>query len=247
MKLTEIFTQLTYGELSQISMGGGEAGEINEKNYDRLLSHINLGLTALYKRFPLKQGRLTVALQPGRLTYPLKAAFAVSNTASLEPVKYILDTESPFLEDIHKVEAVKTALEYELALNDEGDALSITTPSATVLRVPLAIVEASAELEEYYRTETLEVVYRANHPLLDQDTSGFDVESCEVELPYSHLEPLLYFVASRIHNPIGMVNEFNAGNNYAAKYEMACQALETANLNIDQGAQYDRLHSKGFV
>ncbi len=66
-------------------------------------------------------------------------------------------------------------------------------------------------------------------------------------MPYSHLEPLLYYVASRINNPIGMANEFHAGNSYAAKYEKSCQELEMVNLRVDQGSQNTKLRQKGFV
>lgn len=250
MKLLEVFSQLTYGELSQLHIGGGEAGEINEKNYPAVLSHVNLGLMALYKRFPLKEGRLLVSLLAGRYTYPLNARYAVSNTASLEADKYILDTTGnmgAFKDDILKVEQVFTSAGKEFALNDGADEYTIVTPSATVLRVPSAIVANAADLPEDLKTLTLEVVYRAKHPVISVDDVGFDPEITELELPYSHLEPLLLFVASRVNNPIGMVNEFNAGNNYAAKYEQACQALEVANLRVDQGAQPDRIQRNGWV
>lgn len=247
MKLAEIFSQLTYGELSQISLGGGELGAIDESNYDRVLSHINLGLTALYKRFPLKQGRLTIALQQGRFTYPLNSAYAVSNTKSREAVRYILDSTDKFADDIHKVDAVFTDYGYEMGLNDEANQYSLFTPSAHVLRVPVDIVVSSPDLPESLKTSQLEVVYRANHPRISQDVGLFDPETYEVELPYSHLEPLLLFVASRINNPIGMTNEFHAGNSYAAKYEQACQQLEQFNLRVDQGSQNTRMVRNGWV
>lgn len=221
MKLVEIFSQLTYGELSNVSLGGVDLGEINESNYDRVLSHINLGLTALYKRFPLKEDRLVVPLEQGKFTYPLVG-------------------------DIHKVERVYTEAGYEFSLNDEASRYSITTPSASVLRVPPEIVANGADLESWLKTTSLEVVYRANHPIIVQNGS-FNAETYEVELPYSHLEPLLLFVASRVNNPIGMTNEFHAGNSYAAKYEQACQQLEQFNLRVDQGSQPDRIRRNGWV
>jgi hypothetical protein len=247
MKLLEVFNQLTYGELSQISLGGAEAGEINSTNYDKVVAHINLGLTALYKRFPLKEGRLTVALQQGRMTYPLNIAYAVSNAASSEPIKYILDSTEEFIGDIHKVEGVFTAAGYELGLNDQANPYAVMTPSAQVLRIPATIVANSVDLPEELKTTELSVVYRANHPIIDVNSGAFDPETYEVELPYSHLEPLLLYVASRVNNPIGMTNEFHAGNSYAAKYEQACQQLEQFNLKVDQGSQYNRLESKGWV
>lgn len=248
MKLQEIFDQLTHGELSQLSLGGGADGQINTANYAKVLSHINLGLTALYKRFPLKEGRLILALQEGRVTYPLTSAYATATLGSIEPVRYIQDSQSaPFQDDIHKIERVYTAAGKELGLNDEADPYACFTPSAAVLRVPAAIVTSSVDLPDELRTATLEVVYRANHPLLVLEDGYFFPAEIEVELPYSHLEPLLYFVASRVHNPIGMTNEFHAGNSYAAKYEMACQQLEQFNLRVDQGMQNTRLRRNGWV
>ena len=248
MKLTEIFSHLTYGELSQLSIGGSEAGVIDETNYARVISHINLGLTALYKRFPLKEGRITLGLSLGRMTYPLTTDYAVSNTKSKQLVKYIQDsTAESFTNDILKVEGVYTANDYEFGLNDLADPYAIMTPSPTVIRVPPMVVAQSSDLPEELKTATLLVTYRANHPIIVADFGWFDPETYEVELPYTHLEPLLFFVASRVNNPIGMVNEFNAGNNYAAKYEHSCQLLEALNLKVDQGSQADKLHDRGWV
>ena len=248
MKLSEIFSQLTFGELSQLALGGGEDGEIPESKYEQVLFHVNLGLTDLYKRFPLKEGRITVQLQPGRITYPLTSAYAVSTRRSKEPVRYILDSEDdPFQDDIFKVERVLTDKQYELGLNDEADLMACMTPSATVLRVPRPIVEQGNDLPNHLKTSKLEVVYRANHPKIVKPMGYFDPSRVEVELPYSHLEALLYFIASRVHNPTGMVNEFHMGNSYAAKYEMACEQLETLNLRVDQGGHNTRLRDKGWV
>jgi len=248
MKLKEVFDQLTYGELSQLSIGGGEAGVISAANYDRVLSHVRLGLTELHKRFPLKEGRLILTLQANRTTYPINSSYAVSSTKSKEPVRYIADsTAAPFIDDIHKIERVYTADGFELGLNDDSDTYSLFTPSAFVLRVPSAIVNGSMDLPDELKTSTLEVVYRANHKILVTDEGDLDPEAVEVDLPYSHLAPLLLFVASRVHTPTGMTNEFNAGNNYAAKYEAACKDLETFNLRVDQGSQNTRLESNGWV
>lgn len=248
MKLSEIFSQLTYGEFAQLRIGGvANSGEISETNYDSVLSHINLGLTSLYKRFPLKEGRITVALQAGRSSYPLTLPYALSNTKSKQPIRYILDTAESFLDDILKVEGVFTDAGHEFGLNDAADTYAVMTPSANTLRVHPSVVAKAADIPEYLRTSNLLVVYRANHPIIKVGMGFFDPAQVDVELPYSHLEPLLYFVASRVHSPIGLVTEFNVSNSYAAKYEQSCQQLETFNLKVDQGSQPDRLHQKGWV
>ena len=248
MKLKEIFDQLTYGELSQLSIGGGEQGVINEDNYDKVLAHLNLGLTALHKRFMLKEGSLNLQLVSGRTVYPLTSQYALSNRRSREETKYILDTSvTPFLDDILKIEQVYTESGYELPLNDGSKSYSVSTPNSTTLRVPSDIVENIHSSIAELSTSTLEIAYRANHPLITRGTGLFEPERVEVLLPYSHLEPLLLFIASRVHSPIGMVNEFNASNNYAAKYERACKDLETQNLSIDQGTSNTRIERNGWV
>lgn len=247
MKLKEIFDQLTYGELSQLAIGGSEAGAIGPANYDRVLAHVNLGLTALHKRFNLKEGRLTVELQSGRTLYPINSSFAVTGR-SREAVRYIKDsTAAPFKDDIHKIERVYLDNGGELSLNDEGDMYSAFTPSATMLRVYKDLVDNPPQFPDELKTKNLEIVYRANHRLLMTDDGDLEPDLVEVDLPYSHLEPLLLFIASRMHTPMGMQSEGAAGNNFYQKYELSCQEIETRNLRIDQVSQPDRLHSRGFV
>lgn len=247
MKLKEVFDQLTYGELSQMAIGGNAMGEISEANYPAVIAHIRLALTALYKRFPLKENRMVLQLQQGVLQYEINSKFAVSNTKSKSPLKYILDETNSFKDDILKIERVYTGRGYELSLNEGSDALTLTTPSAFVLRVPTAIVHKLPDTPEHFLTDTLELVYRANHPMIEVGLGYFDPERIEIELPYSHLEPLLLFVASRMNNPAGMSNEFHAGNSYYAKYEAACQQLEQYNLRVDQGSQSTGIQRGGWV
>lgn len=247
MKLKEIFDQLTYGELSQLSLGGNETGAISEANYERVLPHINLGLTALYKRFPLKEGRLTIELQAGMTTYPVTSSYAVSNARSQQPIKFIKDALSPFKDDLLKIERLYTSLNHELGLNDESDYYSVFTPTASVLRFPADIVAGGRDLPDELKTQTVEVVYRANHPLIIKSIGYFDAERVDIELPYTHLEPLLFYIGSRVHTPTGMTNEANMGNTYFAKYEASCQQLETQNLRVDQGSQNSRLQRNGWI
>lgn len=241
MKLAEIFTQLAVGEFSQLALGGNGSGVLPEETYPKVIPHVNLGLTALYKRFPLKEGSVSLQMVAGRNTYPLKVAYAVANRRSREATRFILDsTDYPFIEDVLKIERVYNTLGKEMGLNDESDADSCFTPTATTLKVPNSLIEVPTP-------GVIRVVYRANHEKIVMGLTSFDPTRVEVELPDSHLEPLLYYIASRVHNPIGLSNEFHAGNNYAAKYEASCLELETKNLRVDQGSQNTRLERNGWV
>ena len=225
MKLTEVFTQLAYGELSQLSMMANGPDKISDANQMALANHVNLGLTALYKRFKLKERRTTFPLQEGVDTYALE------------------------LPDLLKIERVVCDLDYDLPLNKESDPYSVFTPILNYVRVPLSIVNQDADLPAELVTDNLTVVYRSNHPRIDLSLGYVDADATELELPTSHLEALLLFVAMRTNQPLGVGQyEGIAGNSYRAKYEAECQRLEQQNVEIDESSDMgDRLRDKGFV
>ena len=71
MKLSDIFSQLAYGELSQVSLVDQGTGLISTTKYAPVVAHVNMGLTALYTRFHLKESRLILPLRAGQVSYPL--------------------------------------------------------------------------------------------------------------------------------------------------------------------------------
>lgn len=231
MTLQDIFDQLMYGELSQISVGGAEAGEISKANYPRIMAHITLGLTTLYKRFQLKEGTVVIKVLPGVNKYTLDS--------NGDTVFVTGPNDEDFDNDVLKIEEVITDLGVSLPVNDRNNPYSVQTPNHTTLVTP-------SKWKDGVVPETLTVVYRANHPAI-RNRTNFRPSNVSVELPESYLEALLLFVVSRINNPIGMTNEFHAGNSYAAKFEQECARLEMVNLQIDQGQTNSRLHAGGWV
>jgi hypothetical protein len=223
MKLQEVFDQLSAGEFSQLSIGGANAGVIDEANYKKVLGHVNLGLTALFTRFNLKERSLEFTLNPASDTYQLN------------------------LEDMLKITKLVTDLDVELPVNEGGNKYSCFTPSLNTIRVPQVILDQGPDLPEDLKTEKLKVVYRANHPKIKPVLGVLLPNSVELELPSTHLLPLLYFVASRVHNPIGMSNEFHAGNSYWKKYEVACQELEGKGMQVDRETDNFRLTRNGWM
>lgn len=242
MMLQDIFDQLAYGELSQLYVAGdGTTEGMREADKPRMIAHIQLGLTALHKRFRLKEGHFTLELVPGRSSYVLKSAFAQSNLESAEPVKFINDVERPFKDDLLRVERVVDDKGNEWTLNKAGDPLALRTPSFNTLIVP-----DFTELPEEARPVTLTVFYRADHPKINPIIGQYVSFTEEVDLPVTHLEPLLYFVASRVMNPVGLSGEFHEGNNYAAKYEQACMALEMHGFQQDNEGDQHRFDNYGW-
>jgi hypothetical protein len=223
MKLREIFEHLAYSELSQLNVGDTSLGLINESNYDKVLSAVNLGLTALHTRFCLKQNEAIIDLIQGKYSYVVPK------------------------DDLLKVEIVYTDSGYELPLNDASQYYSVMTPNLKTLNVPKDIVDGLVGVPEEYAAGSLKLVYRANHKIMPYGFNGYDADLVEIDLPYAYVEPLLYFIGSRFHNPMGLINDFNVGNNYAAKYERACQEIEKSNIRVDQGKQNTRLTMGGWV
>ena len=244
MKLQEIFDQLRQGELSQLSIGGQAQGVINDKNQGVVINAVTLGLSNLYTRFNLLEGSLKLILVPGVYSYHLKSAFALNNPNSNEPVKYI---EGEFEDDLSKVEAVFTEEGHQIDLNMRSK-YSCITPSTHILKVPVTVVEQDINLPTVLKTNALDIVYRAMHPPIETDQYGdIDPEMAEIALPYPYLEALLYFVASRIHHPVGMTGDFQMGASYSAKYEQACQRLENSNLQVDKGKGNTKFETNGWV
>lgn len=216
MKLSEIFDHLTYGELSQLSLTTDLDGSRGVAEGDRykLISHINLGLTALHKRFFLREGRTTVYVSPGIRSYTVNA------------------------DDILKIEKVLNTDGTEIPINQGDEAGGIHTTSYNSFLVGEDVVLGSE----------LTVIYRANHAALSVRDSEKDPERISVHLPRTHLEALLYFIASRIVNPTGFEAQgMHEGNNYYTKFERACQVLENGGYKITQQEEKPRIQRMGWV
>lgn len=72
MELQNIFDQLTYGELANLSIGGADSGGISEANTPKVISHINLALSALYTKFVLSEKELVITIEDGVTEYALE-------------------------------------------------------------------------------------------------------------------------------------------------------------------------------
>ena len=229
MKLSEIFEQLEYGELRKLFMGVGAiggTGDMPTETYKKLFPTIKRGLTELHKRFLLREAETTVTLVDGTANY----------------------TVSPAANDLMKIERIYGTYleeEYQIPLNDVDCKYGIRTTSRNTIVVPTDSEDAPWLLE----TTELRVVYRADHAAINANLATNAPSVVEIDLPDTHLDALLFFVASRAHNPEGSIGEFHAGNNYQAKFERACQLLKDYNMQIDSNFSEcgDKLMNRGFV
>lgn len=243
MKLNEVFEHLQYGELSNIGLVDKTTGLIPESVYPKILSSVNLGVMELHKRFVLKKGILRIQLQPDQTMYPLLKKYQVGNKAPVGTVQYILNDGAVFDDDLLKVEQVTTEKGLVLGLNDSTSRYAVSTPQDNVLYV-------SGLLRDTVKPapSVLTLEYRKGvKPLKVCEWEGSSLCSYVVDIPHTHLMALLYFVASRLHNPIGF-SEVTAheGNNYWSKFESECLSLDFHNLRVDDVALNLRAQRKGW-
>lgn len=237
MTLDDVFKALAHGELSQVFTGDTPAGELSLDHRRQALSSIELGLTALYRRFRLKDGRVLLRPAPGVQTYLLDSKYALSNELSLAPTRYLIDSvDRPFKDDALRIEEVEDAEGGLVPLNDSNCADTLRTPDLLSLWLP-----ATKEFGD------LTVLYRTKHPTIPKDQALAMPTSVRIELPQSHLQALLYYVASRAYNPMFRGGEMHEGNNWAARYEQECQRLEADYLVIDEDYEDDRFCRNGWV
>lgn len=140
---------------------------------------------------------------------------------------------------------------FTFPIDDPVNRMSAKMLDQLTMRLPVTLVNQGADLFEPFKTEDILVSYRTKALDIIKPGCGmdefFEPSEVDVELPDMYLEALIYFVASRVMNPIGMNEEFHAGNNYAAKYEEECQRLEVKDLNLTDGATNWGVQRKGFV
>lgn len=220
MLLSEIIDQLTYGELSLLSVTD-HGTKITSEEYPKLAAHINMALLKLFARFPIRHKEIIVDLDTSVKVYNFKDIYLASS-GSGEPIKYLNDSdaditfsESDFLklEEVAKIAAVATDPDTPLPVNVENDTDSVLVPTFNSMKVP-----------EPETGDSLRVTYRARHPKLSV-TSATDLDAVTVDIPPVLLEPLLLYVASRMVAGVGE-DGLQRSQAYLAQYEALCQQIK---------------------
>ena len=227
MVLQDIYDYLSFGEFRQLFLSGkgidiDNVSAIPRDKFPQILPLVVLGLTEIYKRFQIKEGNTQVPLVHGTSLYSISA---------------------PDLLKIERVYGIYLGKKYEIPLNIIGKEDAIRTPSVTSLLIPSDTEEAPWLTE----TSELDVYYRANHPTIDAEEANCFPPKVSLELPSMYLEPLIYYIASKVLTPRGVSNETNLGNTYTAKFEAAVVQLKILNFEIDDGSESYLLHERGFA
>jgi hypothetical protein len=237
MLLSEIFEQLEEGELRQMALGGSEASGIIESDYPKIIPHVNLGLSEIYKRFPLRTEHLTIQQYAQITNYQLLPKYAQSNTASTEPVKYIMDSSfKPFTDDakVLKIEAVFDEEGQKYHLNDETNPYSVYTPTYNTIQIPFND-----------ENNAFGVTYRAGHPKLSATVS--DVLNQEVEISDTHLRALLLFIGARYLKTRGNAESTQEGIAMLQEFYVEVGDVRDLGLDTDEHTTNLKLEYNGWA
>lgn len=206
MTLNEIIDDLKYGELASHGMF---ATDLSMGDKDKLIAHINICLTELYTRFPLLTKEFTLIQYSNITEYWIKSEFAKTNTASTEPIKYILDSvDYPFKDDLIRFECIYDEMGDEVIINNSTECNVTATPAMDMLQIPDPI-----------DTNAWFVTYRAKHPLVTRDTTN-------LLLPSNFKTALLAYIASRIYGSSTSQEHSAKSVSLYQQYELFCLQQE---------------------
>lgn len=231
MLLQEVLQRLCEGEFSDVNYGYiVDDGPLSE-HHGKLVRHIDMALLELHKRFSLRLKEIDILQFEGITTYELSTKYAVSNDLSLVTNKYVLDSyDTPFItKEFLKVDSIRDDMHNPIPLNNAEKHGSMFSTTFNTLRVTRPKDGCK-----------FTVSYRAALANLSAQLPASEVE---VELPYSHLEALLFYVASRAT----AATSPEISNNYIMKFEASCAMLSRLNLNIEDNTDATRFQNNGWI
>jgi hypothetical protein len=232
MEIEELFSRLSFGELSNLSLGNEGRGSLKEEDIPKVMSHTNEGLLRIYSRFLLSAKQLLIEQVRHITNYHLIVKYAESSGSNADWL-YIKDLpDEKFQGDVIRVLEVYDSVGREFVLNDTDDPQSLFTPAPQLLQVP-----------DPKAGRSLGVQYQARHVNLEADDL-----SQEIIIPFVLEGALQAFVAYKILSHMnGQENQLK-GQEYLATYEGICMDVEARDLvNTSFSTSHHKLEERGFV
>lgn len=237
MKLRDLFTKLSYGELSNLSMSGEANGTIAEASHPRLIHAVNDALKDMFSRLHLYERELLIQSLEWKAIYYLRKEHAMMDP-TVGPLKYIVDTpQNLFTGDVVKVLSVANEVGANLPLNDATQWASVFTPYFDTV-----------QLNHPGADQVFSVTYQALHPeLLVEVAEDDDVLEQDIRVPSILEEMLRLKVAQGIFSPMSGQDFTVKAQQLEAAYELRYIELGQKNLVGDLGMNTNvKIHCRGF-
>lgn len=234
MNLTELYKDLSYGKLSNLSMSNEGNGTISVSGKPKIILATNEALLRLFTKFVLKEDCLLIEMVDHITNYHLLSKFAESTYPIVQPYTYIKDLgREPFLDDVVRIMNVQDEFGYIFPLNDEGQATSLFTPQGNVLQVPIPV-----------EGRILVVMYQARHAKLTETGD----ENQEIELPDCLHEAMRCYVAYHIFCSVGTQEATAKGQEHLMMFEALCQdALAQDLVSTSLSVTSNRFQLRGWI
>lgn len=232
MLVSELFTRLSYGELSNLSLSGEGSGTIVEDKQPKIIGYANEALLRLYSRFVLKMNDVIIWPIEHITFYRLDSQFAESNENAEEGADlYIHDTPfKPFQDDVIRILSASDINGVPLPLNDADNPNSIYTPQPTVVQLPSP-------------KETLQValLYQARHVPLTEPTDVIDI-------PATLEKALSSYIAHLVFSHMNGQEHAAKAAEHLMSYEHICTEIEQKDLvSNSQSNSNTKFAQRGFV
>lgn len=200
MLLGELFTSLSYGELSNLSMGNDGTGLIASKDRNKLTHYTNQVLVELYTRFTHKVNYVEFTLQADKTEYALQAEYGVENLGKILSVLLI----DPV-----------TSEETDLLINDEDATCSVRTLTYDTIHIKDPLDGATMVLECQMLHTPLSIPCN-----LSEQITLVPILNAALECK----------VASKVYYSIGGEDALLKAQGLEAQYERICQMVESKDI-----------------
>ena len=231
MLLKEMLEYFQSGELAQLFVGADNP--LRPENIKKLSLNINLGLLEIHKLLPVIEEELIIQQYEHIGNYHLTKEYALTNSESTKPYKYIIDAPAvPFKDNLLKIIRVYSETGEELPLNDPSTIYSLYTPSFNVLNIP------------YPSNDKAVSVLFLGHPSLIDISEDIDLNT-NIDIPLFLLEPLSIFLSHKI---LGVVSvNINESINYMNRFSNAIKEIELSGILNRDNISNLRLENRGWV
>jgi hypothetical protein len=234
MDITQLFSDLSFGELSSLNLANEGAGYITDDGKERIIRFANDGLLKLHSTFVLRQNDVLIDLVESITSYHLLLKYAQSQAGtSTQQHLYIRDlVEEPFQEDVIRILSVFDSCGRELPLNDETNDYSVFTPQNRVLQVPRPKDGIALSLG-----------YQAKHPLLTLE----DLTQ-EIDLPDVLVPALRAWIAYRAFGQLNTQESQAISAGHLESFKATCgEAVALDLVSTSQSQTNNRFQRNGWT
>lgn len=235
MQLDELYSMLSYGELSNLAIANNGTGTITDEAKPRIVLYANEALLRLHTKFVLLQKSLMIELQEGLTNYHLQPAYAMQSfDDAIAEYPYIRDLpENKFTGDVIKVMSVQNTWGGVRPLNDAKQYFSCFTVAPQILQVPVCRTD-----------EVISVNYQARHRKLEASENGYKT----LDLSDTLHGALTAFIAHKVYNSINTQESMVIAQSHIAMFDTICaDAVEMDVLNMSVSEINTRFNSRGWI